>query len=82
MKEEMETQHLEKRFGVIAIESGYVTPKQFVDALKIQVMEDIEKGQHRLIGRILLEQGVMTLVQIDTVLEKLGKGMPLLKESS
>ena len=82
MKEEMETQHQEKRFGVIAIESGYVTPKQFVDALKIQVMEDIEKGQHRLIGRILLEQGVMTLVQIDTVLEKLGKGMPLLKESS
>jgi hypothetical protein len=42
MKEEMETQHLEKRFGVIAIESGYVTPKEFVDALKIQVLEDIE----------------------------------------
>ncbi|MBU4261890.1 MAG: hypothetical protein KKC76_08450 [Proteobacteria bacterium] len=81
MKEEMETQHLEKRFGVIAIESGYVTPKEFVDALKIQVMEDIEKGQHRLIGRILLEQGIMTLEQIDKVLGKLGKGMPLLKES-
>jgi hypothetical protein len=82
MKEERETQHLEKRFGVIAIESGYVTPKEFVDALKIQVLEDIEKGQHRLIGRILLEQGVITLEQIDEVLGKLGKGMPLLKESA
>jgi len=81
MKAEMETQHLEKRFGVVAIESGYVTPKEFVDALKIQVLEDIEKGQHRLIGRILLEQGIMTLEQIDMVLGKLGKGMPLLKES-
>ncbi|MCJ7600619.1 MAG: hypothetical protein MUO63_03845 [Desulfobulbaceae bacterium] len=81
MEEEMETQHLEKRFGVIAIESGYVTPNEFVDALKIQVLEDIEKGQHRLIGRILLEQGVMNLEQIDRVLGKLGKGMPLLKES-
>lgn len=82
MKEEMETQHLEKRFGVIAIESGYVTPREFVDALKIQVLEDIEKGQHRLIGRILLEQGVMTLEQINRVLGKLGKGLPLLKESA
>ncbi|RJX28642.1 MAG: hypothetical protein C4531_11405 [Desulfurivibrio sp.] len=82
MKEEMETQHLEKRFGVIAIESGYVTPREFVDALKIQVMEDIEKGRHRLIGRILLEQGVMTLEQINRVLGKLGKGLPLLRESA
>ncbi|MBU0910040.1 MAG: hypothetical protein KKA54_06785 [Proteobacteria bacterium] len=82
MKEEIETQHLEKRFGVIAIESGYVTPKEFVDALKIQVMEDIEKGQHRLIGRILLEQGIITLEQIDKVLGKIGKGMPLLRESA
>ena len=81
MKEDRETQHLEKRFGVIAIEHGFVTPEQFVNALKIQVMEDIEQGRHRLVGRILLEQGLMTLAQIDTVLGGLGKGLPLLKES-
>jgi len=79
----MEVQHcqLEKRFGVIAIEKGFVTPKQFVEALKIQVMDDVEKGKHRLIGRIILEQGIMTLDQIDTVLDVLGKGLPLLHES-
>ena len=77
----METEHLEKRFGVIAIEKGYVSAEQFVEALKIQVMDDINKGKHRLIGRILMEQGIMTLEQIDQVLEVIGKGMPLLKES-
>ena len=77
----METEHLEKRFGVIAIEKGYCSAEQFVEALKIQVMEDVNKGKHRLVGRILLEQGVMTLEQINQVLVILGKGLPLLKES-
>ena len=77
----METEHLEKRFGVIAIQKGYVTADQFVEALRTQVMDDINTGKHRLIGRILLEQGIMTLEQIDNVLEILGKGMPILKES-
>lgn len=77
----METEHLEKRFGVVAIEKGFVSAEQFVEALKIQVMEDVEKGKHRLIGRIMLEQGNMTLEQIDAVMDVLGKGMPLLKET-
>lgn len=77
----METEHLEKRFGVIAIEMGFCSAEQFVEALKIQVMEDYNKGKHRLVGRILMEQGVITLDQINQVLEILGKGLPLLKES-
>ena len=77
----METEHLEKRFGVISIENGYCSAEQFIEALKIQVMEDFNKGKHRLVGRILLEQGVMTLEQINQVLVILGKGLPLLKES-
>ncbi len=76
----METEHLEKRFGVLAVERGFVTADQVIDALRIEVMEDIEKGRHRVIGRILLEQGLMTLPQIDAVLESMGKGLPLLKE--
>jgi hypothetical protein len=77
----METEHLEKRFGVIAIERGYVTAEQFVEALKMQLMEDFYKGRHRLVGRILLEQGIMTLEQVNQVLQVMGKGLPLLKES-
>jgi hypothetical protein len=76
----METQHLEKRFGIVAVEKGFVKADDIVNALRIQVMDDIETGRHRLIGRILLEQGKLSLPQIDEVLEILGKRLPLLKE--
>lgn len=76
----METEHLERRFGVLAVEKGFITADQVIEALRIQVMEDIEKGRHRLIGRILLEQRLMTLPQIDEVLKSMGKNLPILKE--
>ena len=69
----METEHLEKRFGVWAVEKGYVTPDDIVEALKIQVMEDVEKGKHRAIGVILLEQGLITTSQLIDVLQAMGK---------
>ena len=52
----METEHLEKRFGIIAIEKGFITPEQLIEALRIQVVEDMQKGEHRIVGRIFLEQ--------------------------
>lgn len=76
----METEHLDKRSGVLAVEKGFVTADQVVEALRIQVMEDIEKGEHRIIGRILLEQGLITLPQIDDLLKAIGKNLPSLKE--
>jgi len=76
----METEHLEKRFGILAVERGFITADQVIEALRIQVMEDIEKGKHRLIGRILLEQGLITLSQIEELLDSLGKNLPLFKE--
>ncbi len=76
----METEHLEKRFGILALEKGFITADQVIEALRIQVMEDIAKGKHRLIGRILLEQGVITLSQIEELLDSLGKNLPLFKE--
>lgn len=78
----METEHLEKRFGVIAVEMEFVTAEQVIEALRIQVAEDMEDGKHRMIGRILLEQGLMTLSEIDKVLASLEKSLPLLKKQS
>lgn len=69
----MEKEHHEKRFGVLAVEKGYVTADQVIEGLKIQVMEDVEKGRHRLIGVILLEQGFITTAQLIDVLEAMGK---------
>ena len=59
------------------MEKGFITAEQVINALRIQVMEDIEKGKHRLIGRILLEQGLITLSQINDLLSALGKNLPL-----
>ncbi len=72
----MEKEHFEKRFGVFAVEKGFVTADQVVGALRIQVMEDLEKGEHRLIGRILMDQGFITSNQLIDVLELMKKDLP------
>lgn len=60
-----------KRFGVIAIEKGFITLEQLVEAMTIQIMEGIEGKKHRLIGQILLSLEYLTSSQIDEVLESL-----------
>ena len=60
------------RFGVVAVERGFITPEQLVAALQVQVEENLQSSQHRLIGMILLEQGLLTLEQIDEILNELG----------
>lgn len=64
-------ERFEKRFGVIAVEKGFITADQLFDALKAQVQGDIEKGTHQLIGEILCRQNAMTFEQVDQVLKVL-----------
>ena len=65
---------LERRFGTIAVEKGFITIEQLVEAMNIQIVENVEKGKHRPLGTILFEQGLITNHQIDEVLSLLGKG--------
>jgi hypothetical protein len=65
-------ERFEKRFGVVAVEKGFITPDQLFDALKIQVQDDMEAGSHRLIGEILCAHDVMTSDQVDQVLQVLA----------
>jgi hypothetical protein len=65
----MEIEHLERRFGVTAVKKKFITADQLVEALAIQVAEDISTGDHDLIGKILFEQGIITMAQIDEVLQ-------------
>ncbi|UCF82145.1 MAG: hypothetical protein JSV50_13155 [Desulfobacteraceae bacterium] len=69
----MEIGPLEKRFGTIAVEKGFITIDQLVEAMDIQVMDNVEKGEHRPIGRILLAQGLLTIPQISEVLAAMGE---------
>lgn len=62
-----------KRFGFMAVEMGLVTLDQIIEAMKIQVREDLEKPRHRLIGQILVDLGYMNLSQVEEVLKKMGR---------
>ncbi len=67
----MGTEFLDKRFGVTAVEKGFITKEQLFEALKTQITEEIEKKEHRLIGRILYDMEFLTLSQIDEVLDSM-----------
>jgi hypothetical protein len=64
----MAVKRIEKRFGTIAVEKGYITIDQLMDALDIQVRENVSRKRHRLIGKILYDLGFITIDQIERVL--------------
>ena len=68
----MSVERLDKRFGIVAIENGFITPEQLIEAMKIQVFEDLEGVKHRLVGEILQDKAYITHTQIDEVLRLMG----------
>jgi hypothetical protein len=60
-------------FGHVAVDRGFVTLEELVNALNIQAMDKVEKKKHRRIGEILLEKGHMTTLQVNEVLSFLAK---------
>ena len=57
-----------KPFGEIALQKKYITLDQLLHALNAQSLDDIETGEHKLIGTILFEQGSLDLDQYNEVL--------------
>jgi hypothetical protein len=66
---------IKKRFGSYAVDKGFITEDQLVEALAIQARENVKEGKHRLLGQILLDQGFITASQIDEVLETMSRSM-------
>jgi hypothetical protein len=58
----------DKRFGVIAVEKGFINKEQLFEALKIQVEEELSGKTHTLIGIILIRLGYLTPDQADEIL--------------
>jgi hypothetical protein len=70
----MEGELLEKRFGTVAVERGFITIDQLSKAIKAQLTDNLEEGKgHRRLGTILLGQGAITRTQIDEVLSLMNK---------
>jgi len=68
----MPVKKLDKRFGTVAIEKGFVEPEHMFEAMEIQILENLEGSEHRLIGQILWEKGYITTEQIDEVVKSMG----------
>lgn len=60
---------LEKRFGYIAVNKGFITEEQLAEAMIIQIKQDLSMGTHRLVGQILLSLGYMDEEKIIMVLQ-------------
>jgi hypothetical protein len=76
MKEDLDKELSNKycqRFGMIAVDKGFVTSDQLKNALVMQIEDNLSSKLHRVIGRIFFEEGWMTHKQIETILNKLFK---------
>jgi len=60
---------MEKRFGAVATEKGFISMDQLLEGLETQIDEEVEQGVHRVIGAILVEKGYMNLSQVQETLE-------------
>jgi hypothetical protein len=54
----------EKQLGIIAVRRNFISPEQLIEGYLIQAQEDEEKGNHRLIGEILLDLGYINTTQL------------------
>lgn len=66
-------EHFEKRFGVCAVQKGFIKAEDLIAALTIQVNEDLSEGTHRLLGDILFDMDLLTSPQIEEVLSEIMK---------
>ncbi|MBW1941892.1 MAG: hypothetical protein JRJ51_03550 [Deltaproteobacteria bacterium] len=62
-----------KTFGAMAVEKGFITQEALDEALSIQMDELKAQEKARPIGRILLNEGLITMQQVGEVLKALEK---------
>jgi hypothetical protein len=59
---------VEKRFGYLAVDKGFISEQQLAEAMVLQIKEDLRGKQHRLVGQILLSYGYINSDQIGQVI--------------
>ena len=62
-------QKKKSRFGILALKKGHINVEHIIEALTIQLRENIENKKNRPIGEILLELGYMNSREIEELLE-------------
>jgi hypothetical protein len=60
---------IKKRFATLSLNKGFVTTSQVLEALTIQIQENVVQKKHRPIGEILMDLGYMNKEQIQEVMD-------------
>ena len=58
-----------KRFGYFSIKKGFVTEDQFIEAMRVQITNELKGDKAPPIGEIMKEMGFITEEQINEVME-------------
>jgi hypothetical protein len=72
----MKAAEREIRFGVVAVQKGFAKAEEVVEALELQVRENLATGRHRPIGVLMVERGSLRPSQAKEVLDILKKEAP------
>jgi hypothetical protein len=72
MERIMSEAKLTKRFGIVAIEKGFISKEQFVEAMAMQIENELEGIKAKNLGTILNAMGYMTDEQIQEVVKMMG----------
>lgn len=62
-----------RRFGMIAVQKGFVTLDQVKKAMDDQLEDDMNGRDHRMLGTILYDNGYISESQIEEVLVELRR---------
>jgi hypothetical protein len=71
--EKMAEETYTRRFGEVAMSKGFITKEQLASVMTTQVKGEIERSIHKLIGEILIDEGVMDQSQVKEVLDTMIK---------
>ncbi|MEW6663601.1 MAG: hypothetical protein AB1512_00100 [Thermodesulfobacteriota bacterium] len=61
--------HSEIQFGTMAVQKGFITPRQLGEAVGLQMKVDLERGIHRALVEVLVDMGFMTPPRVEEVLQ-------------
>lgn len=64
----MITKKPEERFGLIAVDKGFLALEKLIEAMKIQLIGGVRRFKYRLIGEILIDIGALNISQVAEVL--------------
>ena len=62
-----------KRFGTIAVNKGFISEAQLINALELQAKENLIEGKHRLLGQIFLDEKLLTEEQVNEIIETMSQ---------